>query len=130
MIADERFRFLAVGGFNTIFGLFFFYLLEFYFGSKIGYFFVLLITFAVILVTSFFLYRWVVFKAHGNIVRDFVRFASVYTVPFLANAIALPILVSGLQWQPSIAQTVIVFFSTVFSYFGHKYFSFAKPKGE
>lgn len=127
---DERLRFLAVGGFNTVFGLLFFYALEYLIGSVIGYFSVLIITFAVILVTSFSLYRWLVFKVRGKLLTDFARFASVYTVPFIANAIALPILVSGLGWLPSIAQTIIVCFSTLFSYFGHKHFSFRRQRNK
>ena len=126
LYGDQRLRFLAVGGLNTLFGLLFFYALEYFFGARIGYFSVLLITFAVILITSFALYRVFVFKVNGKLLTDFSRFASVYTVPFLANAIALPVLVSGLGWMPSIAQTLIVCFSTLFSYFGHKYFSFRR----
>lgn len=128
LLGDERFRFLAVGGFNTFFGLLVFYVLEFLVGESIGYFLVLILTFVLILLSSFFLYRWLVFKAKGNLGRDFVRFASVYTIPFTANAVALPLLVTGLGWLPTVAQTVIVIFSTLFSYFGHKYFSFRRSK--
>lgn len=128
LLRNEQFRFLAVGGFNTVFGLVVFYTLEYFFGNIVGYFVVLLLTFAIILFTSFFLYRMLVFKTQGNLTKELFRFSSVYTIPFLANAIALPVLVSGFGWMPSIAQTVIVIFSTIFSYFGHKYFSFRKTK--
>jgi putative flippase GtrA len=121
---SEQFRFLVIGGFNTVFGLAVFYLLQALLGQIIGYLAVLILDYIIALVFSFALYKIVVFKSTGNIPMEFLKFSTVYFVPFIVNLAALPFLVEVVGWQPSFAQTVIVFFSALTSYIGHRYFSF------
>jgi len=123
---QEKIRFLIVGGFNTAFGLFVFYLFEFLFGASIGYMGSLYCSFALVTVSSFLLYRFLVFKVTGKVIKDFFRFVAVYLIPLGANTIALPLLVSVVGINVYLSQTLIVVFSTVVSYLGHKYFSFRR----
>lgn len=126
--ATEGVRFLIVGGFNTLFGLLVFYALDYLIGTHLGYLTVLVLTYVVILIPSYVLHRTLVFKSSGHVVHEFFKFCTVYIVPFLANFIALPILVSIVGLDPSVAQTIIVIFSTAVSYIGHRYFSFSNRR--
>lgn len=126
--ATESVRFLVVGGFNTLFGLLLFYALDYLIGPQLGYLMVLVMAYVVVLLTSFTLYKTLVFRSSGHMVHEFFKFSTVYVVPFLANFIALPILVSIVGLDPSVAQTIIVIFSTAVSYIGHRYFSFSNRR--
>lgn len=126
ILEREHIRFLIWGGFNTVFGLLLFYFLQWQFGKLIGYFAVFLCSFVISSIISFLGYRLFVFKVRGNWLKDFLKFISVYTVPLIANALALPILVSAMNINVYFSQTLIVIFSALVSYFGHKYFSFSR----
>ena len=76
------------------------------------------------------LHRRFTFCKHGagNVVVDFVRFASVYVVSLAINTLILPLLVEVAGFDPLIAQAITVVVTTLVSYFGHKYFSFRRAK--
>jgi putative flippase GtrA len=105
LFADERVRFLVVGGINTIVGYALFALLQLTVGQTIG------------------------VEGTGNRFVDFVRFASVYAVSLAANTVVLPLLVELARLDPLVAQAISVVVTTVVSYFGHKYFSFRRRAG-
>lgn len=127
LIKNEKIRYLLVGGFNTAFGLLVFYCVQFLFGNYITYIGSLLSTHLIVSTLGFVLYRKYVFKVSGNLVVDFLRFQSVYSVSLIANLLILPLLVSGLHWNVYLAQTVTVGVVTVVSFIGHKIFSFRRP---
>ncbi len=57
--------------------------------------------------------------------RDFVRFWSVYLTTLGINAVALPVLVE--LGVPRIqAQAIIIVFTSLLSYFGHRHFTFRR----
>lgn len=126
ILEREHIRFLIWGGLNTVFGLLLFYFLQWQLGKYIGYFVVFLCSFVISSIISFLGYKLFVFKVRGNWLKDFLKFISVYTVPLVANALALPILVSVMNINVYLSQTLIVIFSALVSYFGHKYFSFSR----
>lgn len=136
-LADERVRFLAVGGFNTVFGFAIFVLADLSLGRAIrdaGYpvwssIASLLTSQIIASFPAFYLYRKLVFKVSGNVVRDFLRFQSVYVVPVSLNLFALPFLV-WLGMAAIIAQALIVCVNIVINYIGHKYFSFKRKAVE
>jgi putative flippase GtrA len=130
---DHRFRFLLVGGFNTAFGFLVFVLLDFTVGRSLdaaghtvlASVVTLLVAHLIASIVAFVLYRRIVFKVAGNLVIDFVRFESVYAVPLGINLVILPLLVAvGIPriW----AQGAIIVVTTLFSYFGHRFFSFRR----
>ena len=136
-LADERVRFLAVGGFNTAFGYLIFVLADLSIGrairdagSPVWASIASLLTSQIIAsIPAFYLYRRLVFKVSGNVVRDFVRFQSVYIVPITLNLFALPLLV-WLGVNALLAQAFIVCVNVVINYLGHKYFSFRRKPVE
>jgi putative flippase GtrA len=133
ILRDQRVSFLLVGAFNTALGFGLFVVLDLTLGRTldavagrtVGSLATLLCSYAVAIVVAFFLYRKFVFRVRGHLLRDFLRFQSVYWVALTINAFALPILVGwGFPRIPTQAAIVIV--TTVISYVGHRFFSFRR----
>jgi putative flippase GtrA len=131
LFADERVRFLVVGGINTIVGYALFALLQLTVGQTIGYLGSLYGSYVLAVTLAFVLHRRFTFRVEGtgNRFVDFVRFASVYVVSLAANTVVLPLLVEFARLDPLVAQAISVVVTTVVSYFGHKYFSFRRSAG-
>lgn len=133
VLRDQRVSFLLVGGFNTALGFSLFVILDLTLGRAldvtagrtIGSLATLFCSYAIGIVVAFFLHRRFVFRVHGHLVRDFLRFQSIYWLALAINAFALPLLVElGFPRIPT--QAVIVAVTTVISYVGHRYFSFRR----
>lgn len=131
LLRDQRISFLLVGGFNTVVGFGLFVVLDLTLGRAlddtagrtIGSLATLICSYAIGIVVAFFMHRRFVFRVQGHLLRDFVRFQSVYWLALAINALALPLLVElGFPRIPT--QAVIVVATTVISYVGHRYFSF------
>lgn len=136
LLGDERVRFLIVGGINTVLGYGLFVLFELTIGksiaasssSTVGYLSSLYLSYVIAIAVAFVLHRRFTFKVAGtgNVVLDFLRFASVYVVSLVINTIALPLLVEFGHLHPLVAQAIVVVVTTLISYFGHKWFSFRR----
>ncbi len=76
------------------------------------------------MVCVFFVQRAFVFKVTGHLFRDFYRFVTVNLGALGAN-IALLFVASDLFHAPRVpAQLAITVITVIFSYLGHKHFSF------
>jgi len=128
LLADERVRFVIVGGINTVLGYGLFVLFQLTVGDTIGYLGSLYASYVVAILVAFVLHRRFTFRVSGtgNVVIDFLRFASVHVVALVINTIALPLLVEYAHLDPLVAQALIVVVTTLVSYFGHKLFSFRR----
>jgi putative flippase GtrA len=128
LLGDERVRFVLVGGINTVvqFGLF--ALFDQGDRSVVRYLASLYASYLVAIIIAFFLHRRFTFRAAGagNPIVDFFRFASVYVVSLIINTALLPLLVETFGLSPLVAQALVTVFTTLISYFGHKYFSFRR----
>jgi putative flippase GtrA len=132
LINDQRVQFLAVGGFNTALGYVLFVLFDrFVFaGIAFGYLLSLGASYALAICVAFVLYRRLVYRVTGHVIRDFARFVSVYLVAIAINALALPLLVEVVGLPAFVAQAIILIATTMLSFFGHKNFSFRRaPAG-
>ncbi|WP_233548777.1 GtrA family protein [Clavibacter lycopersici] len=134
LLDDRRVRFLLVGGFNTVFAFALFAALEATAGRALddagqpiaGSLVPLLGSYAVAILAAFALYRRLVFRVRGHVLRDLGRFVSVYLVSITLNAVLLPVLVA--VGVPRLgAQALLVVVITVISYVGHGRFSFRRP---
>lgn len=123
---NEQIRFLAVGGINTGVGYGLFVIFQLSLGERITYMGSLILSHIFASVLAYALYRKVVFKVSGNLWLDFMRFQLVYAGSFGANLVLLPLLVSGLSWNPFAGQAVSVVLIAICSYVGHKWFSFKR----
>ncbi|OUE27212.1 GtrA family protein [Clavibacter michiganensis] len=133
LLGDRRVRFLLVGGFNTVFAFALFAALEATAGRALddagqpiaGSLVPLLGSYAVAILAAFALYRRLVFRVRGHVLRDLGRFVSVYLVSITLNAVLLPVLVA--VGVPRLgAQALLVVVITVISYVGHGRFSFRR----
>lgn len=137
LLADERVRFVVVGGFNTVIGyglyaIFF----ELVFGHPLSrvvgvYVASVLCVYASYVVTvplAFALHRRFTFRVHGTgrIIVDFPRFCIVYVISLTINTFALPA-IEHLGIVPLLAQAMVLVGVTVVTYFGHRIFSFHRP---
>lgn len=125
--SDERVRFLVTGAVNTGFAVVVFAGLELALRGTVGYLVVLLLTHVLGVLEAFTLYRFTVFRVRGNVVRDLLRFESVYLVGLAVNAALLPLLVEVVGLPVIGSQVLIVGVTALVSFFGHKHFSFRRP---
>lgn len=134
LIADQRVRFLIVGGFNTAFGFLVFVAVDLTLGSAlnptgevVSSVVTLVVSHLIAAIVAFILYRRLVFRVSGNVVIDFLRFETVYLVPLAVNIVILPALV---VWGMNriLAQAIILVTMTIFSYLGHRFFSFRRSE--
>ena len=136
LIRDQRVAFLLVGAVNTGIGFLLFVAFsltvgqatEGAWGKEAASVVTLACAHVVATCIAFVLHRYVVFRVRGHIWLDFARFQTVYLVTFGINLVALPLLVfAGLD--RILAQLLITVVTVIVSWFGHKYFSFRRPKG-
>lgn len=128
-------RYLAVGACNTLFGYGCFALFTFLLTPLVAYGYVAASILANLfaITFSFFGYKWFVFKTKGNYLKEWVRCVGVYSGSMVLSAAALPFVVAFVRHQfgydrsaPYIAGAMVLVFSVVFSFFGHRHISFAK----
>lgn len=114
-------RYLVVAGSIAIF-----YLGVFALGLWIGWFYFIAILFAQIITISiaFPLYRAFVFRSHGKLRTDFVRFLSVWLTGAIAGIVVTPLLIELVHLNPLVAQIISVAVVSVGSFLAHRFFSF------
>jgi len=126
VVKDQRVAFLIVGGVNTVFG----YLCFAAFLAVLGrsrYLAALICSYVIAVLFAFVLYRFLVFRVRGHVLRDLWRFSAVYLVSLGVNLVLLPVLVEFVDLPILVAQALIVLVTSVMSWLGHKHFSFRRP---
>lgn len=138
LIRDQRLLFLVVGGINTVIGFGIFVacsesvgrFVDQRFGTLAGTLVTIAISHPLGVLFAFAMYRRFVFRVRGHVVRDLMRFWSVYLARLGFSVIALPVLIIqfGLNRVP--AQAILLVFGTAVSYFGHRHFSFRRATAD
>jgi putative flippase GtrA len=85
---------------------------------------------------SYFCYKFFVFKTHGNYLVEWLRCFAVYGSGMIPVLVALPLLTHALQRFPHLRPTaapllagaITTGFTTVYSFIGHRTFSFRARK--
>ena len=130
----EQLLYLAVGGWNTVFGYAVWAGLQFLLGSHLHYLVVVLISWPIAVLNAYVGYRYIVFRSRGSILREFPRFSLVYVVTLVVNLALLPIALHVLPLNIYAVQALLTVLVVVCSYLSHKYFSFGGghrgPSGE
>ena len=126
LLTKKEFRFLLVGGLNTVVGygsyaaIFYLsniYILAYVLSNIIG------------ITHSYLWNKFYTFKkqsAKQMSIGEIARFLSVYLVSFCIGLFVLWLLVENLGFNEYIAGIVQLIFTTLISWFGHNYFSFKK----
>lgn len=137
LVKDQRVAFLLVGGINTVFGFAIFigisetigHLIDQRFGKVIGSLVTVAITQVLNPLLAFVMYRRIVFRVRGHVLRDLLRFETVYLSALGINIVAVPALVE-LGIHRILAGAIIVACMTLLSYFGHRHFSFRRGSAD
>jgi len=132
-------RYILVGGFNTVFGYGLFALLNWLsrgMGSY-NYMFAAVVSNVVAVTVAFLGYKWFVFRTRGNYLVEWMRCIGVYGSSMAFGLAALPILVTILrrylqkpEQAPYIAGAILTLTTVLFSFLGHKKFSFRERRVE
>mgnify|MGYP001452279479 CR=1 FL=1 len=126
-IEKEKKNFFFWGVVNTFFGYSLFILLDLFFDKILllnkSYFFSLLIARPVAVLFSYIVHSKFTFKKKLSF-NFFWKFASTYLLAFILSLILLPIIVEFLHIHPWLANFMLIFVLTLFSYYSQKYFVF------
>jgi putative flippase GtrA len=108
-----------------------FYLALVALGIALGwwYFFAILAAQVVTIGVAFPVYRTFVFRSHGKLAHDFVRFISVWASGAIAGIVATPVLVEFARIPPLVAQVFAIVVVSIGTFLLHRLFSFRKPRG-
>lgn len=120
----EQILYLAVGGWNTLFGYLNFVALYYFLQARLSVMVILVISYALSIANAYVCYRYVVFRSRGSVLREMPRFTSVYLIALAANLVVLPIALRLLPLSAYVVQALFTIAVVLLSYFGHKHFSF------
>jgi putative flippase GtrA len=120
----EKIDYLLVGVWNTVFGYLAFLALYYLLSSQVHYLIILIMSNILSITNAYAGYKIFVFKTSGNYLREYLRFYMVYGAALGLNFALLPLAVELLRLSPPFAQGGLMFINVVFSYYGHKTFSF------
>jgi putative flippase GtrA len=136
---DQFVRYIAVGGFNTVFGYGLFALLTWSFRGlgSFNYMYAAVLANVIAISVAFLGYKWFVFRTRGNYLIEWIRCFGVYGSSALIGLAALPVLVPilrhvlrGPEQAPYIAGATLMIVTVLFSFLGHKNFSFRQKHVE
>ena len=132
-------RYIVVGGFNAVFGygLFAFLTWSFTGLGSYSYMYAAVLANLIAISVAFLGYKWFVFRTRGNYLIEWIRCFGVYGSSALIGLAALPVLVPilrhvlrGPEQAPYIAGAILMIVTVLFSFFGHKNFSFRQKQVE
>ena len=135
----QFFRYLIVGGVNTLFGYGCYALLTAILQPRIphGYVVANLLASVINISFSYLGYKWLVFKTRGNYLREWLRALAVYSTAILVGTALLPVIVFVIRRTtrfasaaPYIAGAILIGFTTIYSFLGHRNFSFRTPRAK
>jgi len=137
-IPREQFgRYLLIGAWNTLFGYGTYAALTAAFTPRVPHSYIVasIIAAPLNITVSYLGYKWFVFKTRGNYWREWMRCIMVYGSAMALGVLALPPVVylvrlgMGLDRSaPYVAGALLTGFNVVYSFLGHKYFSFRRTE--
>ena len=122
MLDDKRVRFLFVGGLNTAVGYGTYALFIW-----LGFHYFIATTLSTILgmTNSFFWNKYFTFRSPKRSGWELVRFLSVYVISYALNLAVMKLMVGVWGFNQYLAGAIALLFTTLISYLGHNFFSFA-----
>ncbi len=125
MTNNKKIRYLFVGGFNLAFG----YLVSLAsYATLKPYFhiiFIAILANILNITVSFFMYKLIVFKSKGPLLKEYFRSYMVYGVATITSILLLWVLVDFCSVPFWMAQGFLVAVTAIVSYLGHNNFTFA-----
>lgn len=125
-VRNQKAAFLLVGGVNTAAGVAWFVGLQLLLGDAVTYHGVLVLAYLANVLLAFVMYRRLVFRVRGHVLRDLARFVVVNSSSFVVNLTVMTVAVSGLHLPPIPSQLVITPVLAVAVFIGYRDFSFRR----
>lgn len=122
----EKLRFLIVGVWNTLFSIVLYNVLLLVVGHE-KYLLVFWVAWGFAVLQSTATMKYFAFRSAGHYWRQAGRAYFIYLPAQGISTLLLWLGVSVLHLSPPVAQLMTVIVSTIFSYLGHKYFTFRVP---
>lgn len=123
---SEKFRFLVIGAFNTIFGYLVFLALYRALGADIHYLIISAAAHALSVIVAFAGQRTLVFRSAKPWPGEFIRYNISLLFSFLSGLLSLYVLVEFADLKPTVGQAITVVFTVMISYLAHRYYSFKR----
>ncbi|NTF45747.1 MULTISPECIES: GtrA family protein [Rhizobium] len=124
---ETKIRFIAAGGLNTLFGLAAFPVLMWTLASMSMHYLIILTIAQILSISfSFITNKFLVFRTSGNYLAEFGKFITFHAAYFIANLVALPIMVELLGVPPIWGQFGFAAAVIVSSYFWHSRITFQR----
>ena len=129
-------RYLVVGVWNTVFGYSLYALFTALLMPRLrfGYIYASVASNLLAITVAYFCYKIFIFKTQGNYLAEWLRCILVYGSALLPGLVLLPLLVEGLhsefhlgQSAPYVAGALVTGLTVIYSFLGHKNFSFRVP---
>jgi putative flippase GtrA len=120
----QKLAYLAVGGWNTVFGIGSFSILYYLFSGLFHYSAILTLSYIMSITNAYVCYKLFVFRTKGNIIKEYLRFYVVYGASFIINLLLFPVFTKFIGINAYYAQVVITAVIVAISYVSHKNFSF------
>jgi putative flippase GtrA len=117
-------KFLVAGAFNTALSLVVFGGLYLLLQDSLHYTIIATLAYIISITNSFIVYKYLVFRSTGNILKEYFRSYLVYGVSFLVSMTMLVLLVEITGIHPIIAQCLTIVVVVFVSYFGSSKFTF------
>ena len=129
---EQKFRFLIVGAWNSMFGYLvfccFFILFRNNFTFLLPHVVALFISQCISLFHNFYTHKNLTFRhisRTGQFYRDFSRFSSVYVILYLASLVFIYLFIDILHINPFLSAILVILVVYLFGgFFGHKNYSF------
>lgn len=122
--ASQKFRFLVVGGWNTVFGYLVFVVLYGLLAAYAHYLVIATAAHFLAVIQSFVSQRRLVFHAAGRWLPQYLRFNAASLAALFGSLALLSMLVETVGLDVLVAQAVTTAASVAVSYLLHKHFSF------
>ncbi|NTW28745.1 MAG: GtrA family protein [Coriobacteriia bacterium] len=124
----EQIRFLIVGVWNTAFSVGVLWLLDHFISYDAHSLFqkeaVLLLSWVIAVTQNFFTFKLLVFRTKGHWLREYLRMYVTYSLTFLVQSVVTLAISQVFHLSVFWANLPTIAIVTIFSYLGHKYFTF------
>lgn len=120
----EKVMYLIVGMWNTAFGYGLFAGLYCLLSKNMHYNVILFISYVISTLNAYLLYKFVVFKTKGDLLRGYLKFSVVYIYAYLGNMLILYALKRYTDVDLYLGQAISVIVIVLISYVSHKKYTF------
>ena len=121
---NVKYRYIAFGIWNWLFGVLVFLILSVFFKSTLHYNLLVLISYLVSSTQAHFIQRKFVWKSNNPYPSELIRFISSYIGMFISNILLLTLIVNITNFSPTVLQLIISPILVIFMYIVNKTFVF------